>query len=279
MDVIQHWFANNWWVVALILVGAWVVRHFGEMLIAGVVRRAVRHHSRGDVNEEDIKKRQETLIAMFTAILRVLVWLVAGFSIVGRIFPDLDLTPILAGASVLGVALGFGAQTLIKDFLSGLFIILENQYRVGDVVEIDDASGTVEQITLRSTILRDNNGSVHYIPNGNIVHAVNKTMGFSKVNLTIQVSADTDVDKLAGVINEVGVKLADDDKWKPRVLEPPHFLGIDSFTSTTLDVKIVGKTQPTTHWSVTGELRRRLLTAFKKEGILSAKIPAEDKKK
>jgi small conductance mechanosensitive channel len=275
---LQGWIADNWWIVALILLGAIVVRRLGDMLIAGVVRRTVRHRAHGDVNEEDIKKRQETLIAMFSAIWRVLVWTVAVFSIVRRVFPTLDLTPILAGASVLGVAIGFGAQTLIKDFLSGLFIILENQYRVGDVVEIDGASGTVEQITLRSTIIRDNNGSVHYIPNGGIEHAINKTMGFSKVNLTIEVAATTDVDKLAGVINDVGVKMADEEKWKKRVMEPPHFLGIDSFSTATLAVSIVGKTQPTAQWSVTGELRRRLIVAFKKEGIIAAKVPAESKK-
>lgn len=278
IEIIQGWFLEYWWVVILIIVGAWVARYVGTFLVAGIVRRTVRRKHHGDLTEEDIKKRQDTLIAMFSAILRVLVWMVAGFSLVELIFPKLDLTPVLAGASVLGVAIGFGAQTLIKDFLSGLFIILENQYRVGDVVEIDDAIGTVEQITLRSTIVRDNNGSVHYIPNGSIVHAINKTMGFAKVNLTIEVSASTDVDALANVINEVGDKLAKEEKWKSRIMEPPRFLGVDSFTTSTLDVKIVGKTQPNSQWSVTGELRRRLIAAFKKEGIIAAKVPGDKKK-
>jgi small-conductance mechanosensitive channel len=213
---------------------------------------------------------------MFSAILRVLVWLVAGFSIIRLIFPKLDLTPILASASVLGVAIGFGAQTVIKDFLSGLFIILENQYRVGDVVEIDGAIGTVEQISLRSTIVRDNDGSVHYIPNGSIAHAINKTMGFAKINLAIEVASSTDVDALAKAINEVGDKLAKEEKWKARIMDPPHFLGIDAFNTSTLEVKIVGKTQPSSQWSVTGELRKRLVAAFKKEGIIATKIPGED---
>ncbi len=272
------WFVTNWWIVIFILVGAWVARHIAGFVVASIVQRTVRRKHHGDLTEEDIKKRQDTLIAMFTAILRAFIWAVAGFSIVELIFPHLDLTPVLAGASVMGVAIGFGAQTLIKDFLSGLFIILENQYRVGDVVEIDDANGTVEQITLRSTIIRDNNGSVHYIPNGNIVHAINKTMGFAKINLTIEVSASTDVDALAAIINEVGSKMADEQKWKERIIDKPHFLGIDSFTTSTLDVKIVGKTYPNAQWSVIGDLRRRLLTAFKKEGIIAAKIPTDKKK-
>jgi small-conductance mechanosensitive channel len=273
---LQNWFLDNWWVVALILLGAWLVRRFGEMVVTNIVKRTMRHRTHGDLTEEDIKKRQDTLIAMFSAILRVLVWLVAGFSIIRLIFPKLDLTPILASASVLGVAIGFGAQTVIKDFLSGLFIILENQYRVGDVVEIDGAIGTVEQISLRSTIVRDNDGSVHYIPNGSIAHAINKTMGFAKINLAIEVASSTDVDALAKAINEVGDKLAKEEKWKARIMDPPHFLGIDAFNTSTLEVKIVGKTQPSSQWSVTGELRKRLVAAFKKEGIIATKIPGED---
>jgi moderate conductance mechanosensitive channel len=273
---LQNWFLNNWWVVALILLGAWLVRRFGEMVVTNIVKRTMRHRTHGDLTEEDIKKRQDTLIAMFSAILRVLVWLVAGFSIVRLIFPKLDLTPILASASVLGVAIGFGAQTVIKDFLSGLFIILENQYRVGDVVEIDGAIGTVEQISLRSTIVRDNDGSVHYIPNGSIAHAINKTMGFAKINLAIEVASSTDVDALAKAINEVGDKMAKEEKGKDRIMDPPHYLGIDAFNTSTLEVKIVGKTQPSSQWSVTGELRKRLVTTFKKEGIIATNIPGED---
>ena len=272
LEKTQQWFADSWWKVLLILVVAWLVRRFGEVVVAAAVRRSLRHRAHGDTSEEDIKKRQDTLIAMFAAILRVLVWLIAGFSIV-RLVAYIDLTPLLASAGVIGVAIGFGAQTLIKDFLSGLFIILENQYRVGDVVEINSATGTVEQITLRSTIIRDNDGSVHYIPNGGITQAINKTMGFAKINIMVEVPATTDVDNLALVINEVGKKMAEEEKWKKRIMDPPHFLGIDSFDTAKLDVKIIGKTQPSAQWSVTGELRRRLLAAFKKEGIISVKIP------
>ena len=276
-EITQKWFSENWWSVGLILLGAWAAHHFSHVVVSSIVRRTHRHRTHGDNSEEDVKKRQDTLIALFSAISRALVWLVAGFSIFGILFPTINLTPILAGASVLGVAIGFGAQTLIKDFLSGVFIILENQYRVGDVVEIDGANGTVEQITLRSTIVRDNNGSVHYIPNGSISHAINKTMGFAKVNLMVEVSSSTDIDKLAAIINEVGDKMTKDEKWKKRIMDPPHFLGIDAFTTSTIQVTIVGKTQPSAQWSVTGELRRRLVTAFKKEGIIT--VAEKDPKK
>lgn len=274
---LQYWIGNNWWKVATILIGAYIVRRFGDTVIAGIVRRTMKRRAHGDLNQDDIKKRQDTVIAMVSAILRVLVWLVAGFSIMRLAFPAIDLTPILASAGVLGVAIGFGAQTLIKDFLSGLFIILENQYRVGDVVEIDKATGTVEQISLRSTVLRDSNGSVHYIPNGTIAHAINKTMGFSKINLTIEVPAATDIDKLAATINEVGTKMASEEKWKKKIMDAPRFLGIDSFTTDNIEVAIIGKTQPAAQWSVTGELRKRLVVALKKQGIIAEAEPESKK--
>lgn len=267
-ESIQHWLASHWWPITLILILAYIARRFGDMALGGLIRRTVRYRAHGDLSEEDIKKRQDTLIIMSSTVLRVLVWLVAGFSLVNVLFaPTIDLAPLLAGASVLGVALGFGAQTLIKDFISGLFIILENQYRVGDVVEIDGASGTVEQITIRSTILRDNDGSVHYVPNGNITHAVNRTMGFAKVNVVVTVKPDTDVDKLADIINELGQKLIQEEKWKDKILEAPRFQSIGSFSETALEVKIVTKTQPSAQWSVMAELRKRLLAVVKKQGI------------
>jgi small conductance mechanosensitive channel len=185
----------------------------------------------------------------------------------------INLAPLLAGASVLGVALGFGAQSIIKDLLSGLFIIIENQYRVGDVVDIEGAVGSVEQITIRSTVIRDGDGNVHYLPNGTVSHVINKTMGYSKVNFAIAVTADTNIDSLSEIINEVGEKLAGEKAWKDKVLEPPHFLNIGNFTDTVLEARIIGKTKPSQQWAVTGELRRRLLTAFTKHDIRFAQMP------
>jgi moderate conductance mechanosensitive channel len=258
--------ANPWAQILLIVLVAYVVKRFGAMALESIIRRTVRYHAHGDQSEDDSKKRQDTLISMFSAVLGVLVWLVAGFTILGGIF-QLNLAPLIAATGVAGVALGFGAQSLIKDFISGLFIILENQYRVGDIVELDNAQGRVEQITIRSTVVRDNDGSVHYIPNGVIQHTINKTMGFAKINLLITVPPDTDVDRLADVVNGIGDKMAEEEKWRNKILDPPHFGGINNFTPTTLEIKINGKTQPTAQWNITNELRRRLLTALNKQGM------------
>jgi small-conductance mechanosensitive channel len=264
---INAWLTNNPWAqIALVLLAAFLVRRFGAMALENVIRRTVRYHAHGDQSEDDSKKRQDTLISMLSAVLGVLVWLVAGFTILGRFF-HLDLAPLIAATGVAGVALGFGAQSLIKDFISGLFIILENQYRVGDIVELDHAQGRVEQITIRSTVVRDNDGSVHYIPNGVIQHTINKTMGFAKINLLITVPPNTDVDQLAEVVNAIGDKMAEEEKWRHKILDPPHFGGINNFTPTLLEIKISGKTQPTAQWNITNELRRRLLSALNKQGM------------
>lgn len=270
INMFSKWIDANGVPILLILLISYGAIRFGTIAISVIIRRAVgKLHN--DISEKDIEKRQTTLISIFNTLLRVLIWLVAAFSILKRF--GIDLTPVLAGASVLGVAIGFGAQSIIKDFLAGLFIILENQYRVGDVVDLDGSAGTVEHITIRSTIVRDQDGNVHYIPNGGIGRAINKTMGFSKINLTIGVATDTNVDTVAAVINEVGEKLAHDEKWRAKIIEPPHFLNIGSFTDTSLEIKIIGKTQPSEQWATTGELRKRLLAAFKKHKIISTVPP------
>jgi small conductance mechanosensitive channel len=267
-NMLANWINANGIPIVIIFVGAFLVNRFGAITIAAIIRRTVGR-LQNDISEGDIHKRQTTLISISKTFLHVLVWLVVGFSILRRF--GIDLTPLLAGASVLGVAIGFGAQSLIKDFLSGLFIVLENQYRVGDVVELgENSSGTVEQITVRSTTLRDQDGNVHYVPNGSITRTINKTMGFSKINLLISVAPGTNVDNLSSIINEIGEKMKHEDKWKDKILEAPHFLNIGSFTKTALEIKIIGKTQPSEQWGVTGELRKRLLAAFKKHHIDSA---------
>lgn len=268
-DVI-FWIQHDGVQIVLILAVAALVAHFGVQLLSSIVRRTVGR-IKTDISDDDIKKRQDTITSLFGTLLRVLIWITAGFSILRRV--GIDPAPLLASASILGVALGFGAQSLVKDLLAGLFIIIENQYRVGDVVDIEGAAGTVEQITIRSTVIRDIEGNVHYLPNGTVLHVINKTMGFSKVSFSVTVSGETNVDSLTAIINEVGEKLAADDKWKDKVLEPPHFINIGAMTDTTLEARIVGKTPPSKQWSVTSEMRKRLLAAFKKHKVQLIEMP------
>lgn len=276
MDIgsaIWNWLDDKWFPIVIILGLAWLGRHFGGLVIDKLVRRIVRTTKYNDLTADDVRKRQDTLISLFHAVWKVIVIIIAGMLLFQVLFPQIDLTPVFASAGIIGVALGFGAQSIIKDFLTGIFIITENQYRVGDVVDIEGAAGTVEKVSIRSTVLRDADGNVHYMPNGNVMHVINKTMGFSKVNFTLAVDPETDVEKLSALINEIGDKLAEDENWKDKILEAPHFLNIGTFSDTMMEVTIVGKTQPSAQWGVTGELRRRLLRAFNKNGIELAQFP------
>lgn len=246
---------------------AWLLLYFGNKLIKRIIRQVVRSSHFYVISAEDARKRQDTLISLFRAIWKVLIVIVTFFLLFTEIFPHINLIPIFASAGIVGVAVGFGAQSLVKDFLTGAFIIMENQYRVGDVVDISGAAGTVERITIRSTVVRDSDGNVHFLPNGSVVHVINKTMGYSRVNLTLGVMPDTNVDTLAEIIDSVGKKMQESSEWKDKLIEPPHFLSIGTFSDTSLDVKITAKTQPSTQWAVTGELRRRLLKALTKHDI------------
>lgn len=280
-STVSNWLVDPGFSIAAILIFAWAGRHFGGLIITQLVRRLVRSTSYNPLSPEDVTKRRDTLASLFTVIWKVILVVVTAFLVFEQLFPKVDLGPVFASAGLLGVAIGFGAQSLIKDFLSGVFIIVENQYRVGDIVDIEGAAGTVERVTIRSTVIRDASGNVHFLPNGQVIHVINKTMGFSKVNFTLTVDPETDVDKLSAVIDEVGLKLAEDEKWKEKILEAPHFVNIGTFSDIALEVTISGKTNPSQQWSVTGEMRRRLLKALAKHKIELAHvagIPGSDKK-
>ena len=265
--VLGNWFVDHGVAILLILGIAWLALYFGNKVIKRVIRQVIRSSHFYVISAEDARKRQDTLISLFRAIWKVVVIIVTFFLLFTEIFPDVNLIPIFASAGIVGVAVGFGAQSIVKDFITGAFIIMENQYRVGDIVEIDGATGTVERITIRSTVVRDTDGNVHFLPNGSVVHVINKTMGYSRVNLTLGVAPETNIDQLSEIIDEVGSSLSKDEKWKGKILEPPHFLSIGAFSDVSLEVKVTAKTQPSAQWEVTGELRRRLLKTLTKHKI------------
>ncbi len=272
-DKLYDWLIRVGPQVLVILLAGWVLRHSGGIVIRRIIKRSVRSTRYNDMTADDVRKRQDTLITLFDVVWRTFMLIVVSLMLFKTFFPGINLTPLFASAGILGVALGFGAQSLIKDFLTGIFIITENQYRVGDVVDIEGAAGTVEKVGIRSTVLRDADGNVHYMPNGNVIHVINKTMGFSKVNFALAVDPKTNIDKLAEVINNVGDKLANDDKWREKIIDPPHFLNIGTYNDIGLEVNIVGKVQPSEQWSVSAEMRRRLLTELKKHKIELARSP------
>jgi len=250
--------------IILILCVAYLMRRFAMLFIRRLIRRAIKPDS--FKTEMDEKQREDTLVSTVGAGIRVTIWVLTVLLLLAEI--GIDIAPLLAGAGIAGVALGFGAQSMVKDFLAGVFILMENQYRVGDVVEINQTvSGQVEMVTLRATTLRDLDGMVHHIPNGEITIATNMTMEYANVNLDLGVGYSTDIDQLEKVINKVGQDLADDPKWKEKIFEAPKFLRIDNFAESAIVVKIIGMTAPMQQWAVTGELRSRLKKAFDKDNI------------
>lgn len=271
---LQHWLSQHGLNILVILIGAWLLRRFGVAIIDRIIRRTVRH----DIfpTELDRKKRIDTLNSLVSASVRIGVWLLAAVMIVDEL--GINTAPLLASAGVVGIALGFGAQSLIKDFVSGIFIIIENQYRVGDVVELGDVSGVVEGITIRTTILRDGDGNVHHVPNGSISITTNKTTGFSRINDDIVVDMDTNVDELEHIINHVGEEVAALPQFKHTLVEPPHFERVNGFQDFGLSVKIMGKTTPGDQWGVRSAFYRRLQKALGTHGIEIAYHPLMVKK-
>lgn len=273
MSNILQWIAVYGGEVAIIVIVTAAFYYVGTVFMSRIVKRTL-HTTRKSWHEQDIEKRQKTLVGLLKNIWRVLIITLGTLAVFRTFFPDVSLAPIFASAGIVGIALGFGAQSLVQDFISGLFIISENQYRVGDVVDIESASGTVERIGARSTVLRDADGNVHYFPNGMIKHVVNKTMDYSMARFSIGIHPSSDLEEVIGIINETGKKLAAEAKWQPKIIEAPSFVSIGEFTATSVSLLISGKTQPSDQWAVTAEMRRRLLFTLEEHTIvLGAGIP------
>lgn len=266
MNISHDWFQNEGVQIIFLVFGGIIAFYVGSKLLDLVTRQLVRGRLRRSP-KKDIEKRQATLANLVVGIWRILLVATIGLSGFKILFPAVSLSPLFAGAGIIGIAVAFGSQALVKDFLTGIFIISENQYRVGDYVTINDADGRVEYIGTRSTVIRDDNGNVHYLPNGSIIHVINKTMGYSKVHFSIMLDASTDLDNAISVINQVGDALAANEKWKNKVLSPPQFSSIGAFTGSTIEVTITGKTQPSDQWSITAEMRKQLIAAFEKNDI------------
>jgi len=266
MDMIFDWFKTQGLDILVIVIVATIFYLLGTAFMGRIVKKAVQTRGR-DWHKKDIEKRQKTLAALFTTMWRVTIITVATLALFRVFFPTADLAPLFASAGIVGIALGFGAQSLVQDFISGIFIISENQYRVGDIVDIEGFGGTVERIGARSTVIRDVDGNVHYFPNGMVQHVINKTMGYSMARFFIGVAPTTDIDQVIEIINETGKKLSEEEKWKKKILEAPEFVSVGEFTAANVDILVAGKTQPSDQWSVIAEMRRRLFDTFEEKNI------------
>ena len=263
VDLVSPWILSHGIKIILIAVGTYFLNRFLSHAIEKIVRTAVV--SDKYLSKEAEEKREDTLIRIFTWSGKILILFVAILTILQEI--GIPIAPILAGAGIIGIAVGFGGQYLIKDIISGFFFILENQYRVGDVVNFDGTGGLVEDISLRMTTLRDLDGTVHHIPHGEITKVANLSKDFARINLNIGIAYAANLDQVIKIVNEVGDKLTQDPKWKEFIIKSPQFLRVEDFADSSVVIKILGETQPLKQWEVTGELRKRIKIAFDNEGI------------
>lgn len=268
-----EWLSEHGINIVVIIVGSIILRKVFVTIVIGIFNRVLRNHPFD--YDTDRKKRIKTLDSLLNAISKIAVLAIATVMIIDEL--GINTGPLLASAGVLGVAFGFGAQSLIKDFTNGIFIIVENQYRVGDFVELNMVSGVVQAITIRTTILKDFDGNVHHIPNSTITVATNMTYGASGINQDINVDIDTDLDLLEKIINKVGQEIADDENLKPKIKKAPYFAQVVQFNEKGVVVKILGETAPGSQWKVKTELIRRLQTEFIKNGIELPLAPRSSK--
>ena len=268
--IITEWLYTVGPRIVLIIVLAWVLQRFGMMIMERFIRQAIKPDQFALPSDE--KQREDTLIAILRTVLNVLWVVIAIMLILDEI--GLSIGPLLASAGIVGVALGFGGQWLIRDLISGLFIVIENQFRVGDIVTLhigasgmQEISGRVEDMSPRLTVLRDLYGKVHHVPNGSITVATNVSMEFAGINLDIGIDQKVKLESAIKIINDIGQSLSEDKEWQDKILEAPQFLRVDDFSDKSVIIKITGKTLPMEQWAVSGELRKRLKLSFDKAGI------------
>lgn len=263
-DKVEDWLLDHGATIAGIVVFVLIA----AIVLRVVVPRLVRVTTQSRLAQrspEEVQQRAETLSHVFTRTGTALLILFGFLTALPEI--GVNIGALLAGFGIAGIAVGFGAQNMIRNFLAGIFILIDNQYARGDVIQVAGVVGIVEDVGLRRTVLRDLDGAVHWIPNGEIVVASNFTEEYSRVNMNVGVSYSEDLDHVIAVINRVGEELAADPEWGQHVITPPAVLRVDNFGDSSIDLKILGDTKPIQQWAVMGELRLRLKKAFDEEGI------------
>lgn len=240
-------------------------------LVTAIIRRAEREMA-GGTGPADLerRKRAQTIGLTFSRFLSVIIWVTALLMVLRAL--DVDITPVLTGAGILGLAVGFGAQTLVKDIISGFFLILEDQVRVGDVAVVNGIGGAVEQINLRTIVLRDLEGTVHVVPNGEIKTLANRSKDFSYYVIDLGIDYADDVDAAIEVVQKTAAELQKDPAFAPHILEPLEMLGVDDFGASAVSLRFRIKTLPLSQWTVGRELRRRVKRAFDQHGL---RIPVQ----
>ena len=245
-------------VIILAIVASRLVTRGIRRFIDGVEQQA-------GVSNRRVHQRAETIGLVLKSVGRASIFIVAFMTILREL--GLDIAPLIAGAGIAGIALGFGAQTVVKDFLSGMFMLVEDQFGVGDVIDAGDAVGTVEAVSLRTTRIRSVDGTLWHVPNGTITRVANKSQEWSRALLDIEVAYSTDLDLAQSIIKRVADDVWHDEDLGQSILEEPEVWGVESLGASGVVIRTVLKTVPADQWKVMRALRFRVKAAFDAEGI------------
>ena len=226
---------------------------------------AVASHARDLAATTRRAQRSKTIGDLFKSIVTGVLVGIIGTMMLSEV--GVDIAPIIASAGIIGIALGFGAQSLVKDFLSGVFMIVEDQYGVGDVIDVGEAIGTVEAVTLRVTRLRDLNGTVWYVPNGEILRVGNMSQNWARAVVDVSVAYSEDLNRVRRVLSEIAHDLWDDDDFRELIIEEPEVTGVEMLAADSVNLRVMIKTLPMEQWAVARELRQRIKARFDHEGI------------
>ncbi|TCO50722.1 mechanosensitive ion channel family protein [Actinocrispum wychmicini] len=273
------WLANAPLRILVILLVAFLVRLVARRTIDGLARGATNGKTPkllrplkerapqavGALISERRQQRAQTIASVMKSVVSFVVWGLAFMLILGEI--GIELGPIIASAGIVGVALGFGAQNLVKDFLSGVFMMLEDQYGVGDIVDLGPATGTIESVGLRVTTLRDVNGTVWYVRNGEINRVGNSSQGFAVAVVDVPLGYGADIETATEVIGRTATEAAGAEPLSEDVLEPPDVLGVDKVTPENITVRLTVKVRAGRQWAVQRALRARIIPALEEAGI------------
>ncbi len=266
LEAVGYWMVEHVILIFVILLLSFLAYRVVKVLTPKIVDRYITTRGKGRRARAEHAKRAETLSTGITQVAGIVLAIIALFMILSEV--GLDITPLLAGAGVVGVALAFAAQNFVKDLIGGFLIISENQFDVGDVVKIADTTGLVESINLRRTQLRDLDGVLHIVPNGEIRVASNYTMMWSRAHLDISVAYKEDLDRVMAIIRRVWEEMASEPEWEPQMTsKTPEILRVNKFGDSGIEIKVVGETRPMSQWDVMGELRRRIKRIFDDLGI------------
>jgi small conductance mechanosensitive channel len=261
---VNEWFQEHGYVV----ISAIAIAFFGSILVARAVPRVVKPAMARQMDGRprvEVERRADTVSDVLVKTAQFTFFLLALFTILPEF--GIDIRAIVAGVGVAAIAVGFGAQTLIRDALNGIFILAEDQYAKGDIVTIAGVTGTVEEVTLRRTLLRDEAGVVFSVPNSSVVVAANHTREYARVHVTLPVAVASDLAKVRRIADDVGRDLADDPAYADLIVSPPAYLRVDGIDGGGVAVHVAGTVKPGSQWEVAGVLRPRLLEALQREGV------------